>query len=195
MGGSIFEKRTLFFQKIYIFVCQVANLLWCYGMAMESKLWHNVINNRLLHHGAEMFQHNYLFIKMLGLPYTIFLLNPTLNTSPESHLQKVLSCRLSCHTWGLKAWDHVWSGKSQLPYFQRLRLLKLPSSDYGLRTWDPMWIGPFNKPNHSTVNNIKVTTTTQAPSHRVQTVSWKSHAQQVFSFFPGVLLFWSFSSP
>ena len=30
-----------------------------------------------------------------------FWLDPTLNTSPKPHLQKVLSCRHLCHTWDL----------------------------------------------------------------------------------------------
>jgi hypothetical protein len=30
LKNSIIERRTLFFQKILIFVRQVANLLWCY---------------------------------------------------------------------------------------------------------------------------------------------------------------------
>ena len=33
------------------------------------------------------------------------LLNPTLNTSPEPHLQKALSCRYPCYTWDLGLWD------------------------------------------------------------------------------------------
>jgi hypothetical protein len=68
-----------------------------------------------------------------------FLLIPTLNTSPEPYLQKVLPCRHPCHTCDL---GPVWSGKSQLPCSQRLRLHRLTSSDLGLRTWDPMWSGP-----------------------------------------------------
>ena len=31
-----------------------------------------------------------------------FLLDPTLNTSPKPHLQKVLWCRHPCHTWDLE---------------------------------------------------------------------------------------------
>ena len=54
-----------------------------------------------------------------------FLLDPTLNTSPEPHLQKVLPCGHPCHTW-----DPMWSGKSQLPCSQQL-------SNLGLGTWDP----------------------------------------------------------
>ena len=30
-----------------------------------------------------------------------FLLDPTLNTSPKSHVQKVLSCRHPCHIWDI----------------------------------------------------------------------------------------------
>ena len=30
-----------------------------------------------------------------------FLLDPTLNTSPKLHLQKVMTCRHPCHTWDL----------------------------------------------------------------------------------------------
>ena len=67
-----------------------------------------------------------------------FLLGPTLDTSPKPHLQKVLLCRHPCYTW-----DPVWSGKSQLPCSQRLRLHGLTSSVLGPRSWDPMWTGPL----------------------------------------------------
>ena len=73
--------------------------------------------------------------EFLGLVVRVgfsFLLNQTLNTSPKSHLQKVLPCRCPCHTW-----DHVWSGKSQLPCSQQMRLHGLTLSDLELRTWDP----------------------------------------------------------
>ena len=30
-----------------------------------------------------------------------FLLDPTLNTSPKPHLQKLLPCGHPCHTWDL----------------------------------------------------------------------------------------------
>ena len=36
-----------------------------------------------------------------------FLLEPTLNTSPKSHLQKSLPCRHPCHTWDLGLGNHV----------------------------------------------------------------------------------------
>ena len=42
--------------------------------------------------------------KIVGLVLrvgTTFLLGPTLNTSPEPHLQKVLPCGHPCHTWDL----------------------------------------------------------------------------------------------
>jgi hypothetical protein len=63
-----------------------------------------------------------------------FMLGPTLNTSPMPHLQKVfhVSTRVILGTW-----DYVWSGRSQLPYSQWLRLHGLTSNDLGLRTWDP----------------------------------------------------------
>ena len=61
------------------------------------------------------------------------LLDPTFNTSPEPHLQKVLPCRHPCHTWDLGLGTRV---KSQLPCSQRLRLHRLTSSDLGLRSWD-----------------------------------------------------------
>ena len=48
----------------------------------------------------------------------------------------------------LKTWDlkPVWSGKSQLPCSQPLRLHILASSDSGLRTWDPVWSGKSRLP-------------------------------------------------
>ena len=60
--------------------------------------------------------------------------NFLLDTSPEPHLQKVLSCRHPCHTWNLGLGTPMWSGKSQLPCSQRLRLQWLTSSDLGLGT-------------------------------------------------------------
>ena len=33
--------------------------------------------------------------------WSSFLLNPTLNTNPKPHLQQMLPCRHSCHTWDL----------------------------------------------------------------------------------------------
>ena len=60
----------------------------------------------------------------------VFLLNPTLNTSPEPHLQKVLLCGHPCHL--RKTWDPMQSGKSQLRCSQQLRLHRLTSSDLGL---------------------------------------------------------------
>ena len=43
---------------------------------------------------------------------------------------------------GLRTWDRVWSGKSQLPCSRRLRLHGSISSHLGLRTWDLMWADP-----------------------------------------------------
>ena len=74
------------------------------------------------------------FVSRVG---SSFMLDPTLNTSPEPHIQKVSSCGHSCHTW-----DPVWSGQSQLPCSQQLRLHGLTSSDLGLETWDHVWTGP-----------------------------------------------------
>jgi hypothetical protein len=67
-----------------------------------------------------------------------------LDTSPEPHLQKVLSCWHPCHTWSLGLGAPVWSGKSQLPCSQQLILHQLTSNYLGLGTWDlgPMWTGP-----------------------------------------------------
>ena len=59
-----------------------------------------------------------------------FLLNPTLNTSPDLHLEKVLPCRRPCHTWDIEL-------VSQLPSSQQPRLHKSPYNALGLRTWVP----------------------------------------------------------
>ena len=40
----------------------------------------------------------------------------------------------------------MWSGKSQLPYSQRMRSHGLTSSELGVRTWDPMWSGKSQLP-------------------------------------------------
>ena len=48
--------------------------------------------------------HDYVMLNMIGLVLRVrssFLLNPTLNTSPKPHLQKVFPCRPPCHTWNL----------------------------------------------------------------------------------------------
>ena len=58
-----------------------------------------------------------------------FSLDPTLNTSPKPHLGKVWPCRHPHHTH-----DPVWSGKSQLPCSQWLKLHGLTSSDLWLMT-------------------------------------------------------------
>ena len=63
-----------------------------------------------------------------------FLLDPTLNTNPKPHFQKVLPSRHPCHTW-----NSMWSGKSQLACSQSLRLHGLTSSALRLRTWDVVW--------------------------------------------------------
>ena len=53
----------------------------------------------------DSYWHLYYFTqKILGLVLQVgssFLLNPTINTSPMPHLQKVLPCRHPCHTWAL----------------------------------------------------------------------------------------------
>ena len=80
-----------------------------------------------------------VFVRPRLLYAKIFLLDPTFNTCPESQLQKVMPRRHLCHIWGLKSWDHVWSGKSQLPCSQQMRLHGFTSSEPRLGTWDPMW--------------------------------------------------------
>ena len=65
-----------------------------------------------------------------------FLLNPTLNTSPKPHLQKVLPCRHPCHTWDLGLgilWKAV---KSQLSFNV---LNGWDCTDWPQVTWD---LGP-----------------------------------------------------
>ena len=60
-----------------------------------------------------------------------FLLHTTLATSPEPHLQIVLSCRHPCHTWDLG--PHMkWSVPTSR--LSTLRLHKSTSSELGLRT-------------------------------------------------------------
>ena len=99
-----------------------------------------------------------------------FLLNPTLNTSPQSHLQKMLSCKNPCHTWdvglgtpckvvspnlhALNGWDCTnWA---QVTWDLGLGILcKVVSPNFhALNGWDctywarvtwdlgPMWTGP-----------------------------------------------------
>ena len=50
-------------------------------------------------------------------------------------------CHVGIHVI-LGTWDPMWSGKSQLPCSQRLRLHILISSHMGLTTWCPVWTGP-----------------------------------------------------
>ena len=53
----------------------------------------------------------------------------------------------------LGTWDLVWSGKSQLPRYQRLRLQGLTWSDLGLRTWDPLCEPAPNNVTYLTQSN------------------------------------------
>jgi hypothetical protein len=58
-----------------------------------------------------------------------FLLDSTCNTSLKPHLQQVLPCKHSCHSW-----DLAWSGKSQLPCSWWLKI-----------AWvDLMWLGNWD---------------------------------------------------
>ena len=83
-----------------------------------------------------LFYANFLWDFLLRVESS-FLLDPTLNTSSDPHLQRVLPCRHYCHYLGLGTWDLVWSGKSQLPSSQWLRLQELTSSELGVKTCDP----------------------------------------------------------
>jgi hypothetical protein len=64
------------------------------------------------------------------------LLNPILNTSSKSRLQKVLPCRHPCHTWdlGLRTLCEVVS-----PNIHALN--NWDCTDWPRVTWDPVWIG------------------------------------------------------
>ena len=48
----------------------------------------------------------------------------------------------------IRTWNPVWSGESQLPCSQQLRLHGLTSSELGLRTWDPRWTNPKTPTPH-----------------------------------------------
>ena len=68
-------------------------------------------------------------------------------------LTSINCCRVGIHgILELRTWDPMWSGKSQLPCSQQLRLHGLTSNDLGLRTWDPMWTSP----NTNTLETIYV---------------------------------------
>jgi hypothetical protein len=98
-----------------------------------------------------------------------FFLNPTLNTSSKPHMHPKQCCHVDIHVifwgwiehtlnsrqsppetevflsmsyFGLRTWDPMWSGESQLQCSQRLRLHKLASNDLGLVAWGPVWTGP-----------------------------------------------------
>ena len=59
------------------------------------KTWLTIIEGR-----SSLFYAKLFVGLMLGVGSS-FLLNPTLDTSAKSHLQKVLSYRHPCHTWNL----------------------------------------------------------------------------------------------
>ena len=63
----------------------------------------------------------------------------------QSSPSKLVAMYVFMSYLGHGTWDFVWSGKSQLPCSQWLRLDILTSSDLGLRTWKPSLI-PLSLP-------------------------------------------------
>ena len=62
------------------------------------------------------------------------------HVNPHPHIGDVrwdVVSRHGCSYLGVRTWEPAWSGRSQLPCSQWLRLHGLTSSDLGLRTWDP----------------------------------------------------------
>ena len=126
-------------------------------MSASPDFWASRNHNNMVH-----FHESYIFIILCKnthgtllrvgsskklVPWVLRLVFESLNTSLNPHLQNLLPCTHSCHTWdmGHETWDFVWSGKSQLPCCQWLRLDILTSSDLGLRTWKPSLI-PLSLP-------------------------------------------------
>ena len=54
------------------------------------------------HQGGPRLVYTKIFVGVVWRVGCSFLLDPTLNTTPKPHLQKVLPCRHSCHTWDLR---------------------------------------------------------------------------------------------
>ena len=90
------------------------------------------------------------FVRLVLRVGCSFWLDPTLNTSPMSYLGlgtwnpcEVVSPNFrdfngwDCTDQSQATWEPMWSGKSQLPCFQRLRLLESIPIDL-----EPMWTGP-----------------------------------------------------
>jgi hypothetical protein len=90
-----------------------SNTANCYWSRILISLWKKNIAGLVLRLGSNV------------------LFNPTRDTSPKLHLQKVLTCKHPFHIWDLGS---VWSSKSQLPCSKRLRLHELISSGLGLGT-------------------------------------------------------------
>ena len=73
-----------------------------------------------------------------------FLFNPPLNTTPKAHLQ-IMSCVAmwaSMSYLGLKTWDPVWSGKSQLSCSQATKIAQIDLKWLGTQDLEPLWTGP-----------------------------------------------------
>jgi hypothetical protein len=116
-----------------------------YGGKVPTFEHQGPINNMVHTHSSDIFiLHAKTFLGFSLNVGSSFLLDPTPDTSPKPHLQKVMPYRHPYHTWGwLRNGDLAWSGKSQLPCSRRLRLHRLTSSELGCRTWDPCVKWPF----------------------------------------------------
>ena len=83
-----------------------------------------------------------LFTRLLLRVGFIFVARPNSQHNSWASPPKSDAMYASMSCLGLRTWDPMWSGKSQLPCSQRLRLHRLTSSDLGLSTWDHVWTNP-----------------------------------------------------
>ena len=73
--------------------------------------------------------------------WSSFLLDPILNTSPKPHLQKVFSCRHSCHTWDVGLGTHV---KCSIPtsMLSTVEITQIDLKWLGASDLGPIWTSP-----------------------------------------------------
>ena len=90
-----------------------------------------------------------IFARLVLRVGSSFLLDPTLNTSPKPHLQKVLPCRHPCHTKDL---EPVWRDKSQLLCAQTAKTAQIGRKWLGTQDLRPVWTGPkFRQFQHNSI--------------------------------------------
>ena len=122
--------------------CTARGWLMGYGISTLHRLWYLVVSLRATSHMSQ--EPPPPKKKLLGLELRDgFLLNPSLNTSPKPHLQRMLPCSHPCHSWdlGLGNLCEVVS-----PNFHALN--DRDCTDWPQVTWESMWTGPKGASTH-----------------------------------------------